>query len=215
MKRNPEIALELKELGVELPEATSPYQLPEGYFEQFETELKEVRAVNQILESLPKEMPYSLSSDYFEHFQEELQGALFLDKLPKQVPFEVPTGYFEQFEKSIPAQSAVTKPEMQPLRKVSPVFSFLSMAASILLFLSIGFWMMRSNNKPSVEQQLATISNTEIQAYIAAHQNEFGNELSFENVDETQIDLPSLEQEVFNNYNLNDISSEELNKFVF
>ena len=215
MKQNPEIAQELKQLGVNLPQVDLPYSAPEGYFERFEAELQERLTIETILEKLPKETPYQIDPGYFDSFEDQLHSAIYMESLPKEMPYDLPVGYFDEFEKTLHKHIGVNKPEMKPHRKVSPVFSYMSIAASIVLILGISFWMMRMGNKPSVEQQLATISNAEIQSYIASHQAEFGNEIALENVDESLIDVSALEQEVYGNFDFNTISSEELDKFVF
>ncbi|MBL7771821.1 MAG: hypothetical protein JNM95_03040 [Chitinophagaceae bacterium] len=215
MKRNPEINQELKDLGVNIPDVSLPMGVPEGYFNSFESNLLERLEIETVLEKLPKQLPYQLESGYFETFDSELQDAIFADSLPKSMPYEVPVGYFDQLEASINKKIISPKPEMKPMRKVSPVFSFLSIAASILLVLGLAFWMMNQKNTLSVEQQMAKISTHEIQEYMNAHPSEFGSDLSFENIDENQIDIMSLETEVYDNFDLKNMSSEELEKFVF
>lgn len=215
MKRNPEIVQELQDLGVNLPPASNPYSIPDTYFDTFYSSLQEELAVEHALDAFPKTNPYQLNENYFESLESELQSRIFLESISKEMPMELPPSYFSQFESTLQSKLKTQTPELKPMRKVSPMFSFVSIAASIVLVLGLAFWMMNQHRTLSVEQQLARISTSEIQAYMNAHQEEFGTEVSFENVEESQIDIMSLEQEVYGNFDLNNMSSEELKKYVF
>jgi hypothetical protein len=92
-------------------------------------------------------------------------------------------------------------------------FAPLSMAASILFFIGLGFLMFNQTSKPSVEQQLATISSVEIENYIQAHQMEFDTDLVLEGIDESRVDVQTLESEIIENQ-LNTISEEELSSYI-
>ena len=204
---------ELKQLGIQLPaHGKMPYHLPEAYFSDFEhhlqQELKEVR----FLDTLPKNLPFNTPELYFEDFAANLKTAILLDQLPSSNPFEVPSNYFDQVEESVKKRiQPATKPRAD-IRPFKRWYANLSIAATLFLFVSIGFNIMNKHTKPTVAQQLSKLPDAEIERYLQDHQNEFLSDVESFNTEST-IDVKKLEQDVFDNQFKN-ISQEELSNYL-
>lgn len=242
---------ELKDLQIQLPEASIPYEnAPTGYFESLsDTILTEVSLATfrsaisdtptlkvpvdyfeslhgqimqtigetAFLESMPSAVPYEVPAHYFEHAATEIvqnsQTANFLAGLPTQVPYQLPANYFNNLTDDIILKSSKSL-KIGPLRGTRTFYEKLSIAASLFIILSLSFMLMFHNTKiGNMENQLALVSDAEINNYIQAHSYEFENELSFQSIDESKIDLNKLENDIFNSY-FDDISDEEIKNFL-
>ncbi|MBK7689677.1 MAG: hypothetical protein IPJ31_00645 [Bacteroidetes bacterium] len=242
---------ELRELQIQLPEASIPFEnAPNGYFESFSDDiLTEIRldsyrssvantatltvpsnyfdslpekiletiSERAFLESLPAVVPYDVPKHYFEHSIAEIiqnsQTANFLSGLPTQVPYQLPANYFEKLADEVLLKSSKSL-KIGPLRGTRTFYGKLSIAASLFIILSISFLLMFHNTKTeNVENQLALVSDAEINNYIQTHSFEFENELTFQSIDESKIDLNKLENDIYNSY-FDDISEEEINNFL-
>lgn len=132
-------------------------------------------------------------------------------------PFEAPEGYFEQLEDRLVARIAKEEKEAQePVGSAFP-WSYLSIAASVLL-LAVAGWYFQSEKQPGPEESygLADVSDEAIIEYlinsdltteeILAYA---GKDISFDQGD--QEVLPELElddqniEELMNTYDLNDL----------
>lgn len=210
-----EILKELEDVGIQIPEHTqAPFSIPQGYFDQFSSQIIEQLHRESFLESLPKVNPYSIDSDYFENLPETLVNRNYLDSLPKETTYELPPNYFQHLPDQI-IQKAKQGRNIHPMRKVSPIFASISIAASIVMILSISFLFLRAPSSLNTEQKLAMISKSELELYINNNPQEFSDELTYATLDETEVDLNSLEEDVFKQIPLSDLSKEEINQYAF
>lgn len=173
------------------------FSVPDGYFDQFaERVTNQAIAADRIINGdIPwannsRELPFEAPQpQYFENFVAELEKRLFrseeeieelsplLSELKKTQPLAMPSGYFEN------NQLGKVKPEAKPAAKViehpavkSMRWSTWAAAAAVLIIFSIGGWQFLGDaavSKPSIEQRLAQVSNTQIQNYIDNHIEEF------------------------------------------
>ncbi len=130
------ILQELKELGSTLPQLSTPYQVPQGYFEQLpDWILRRIKALEAgnarsetvalapELAAISREMPYSLPAGYFDQLDlgyvwadessasKELESlSPLLAGLKKESPYQVPQDYFRQETLAIPEQEETKAP---------------------------------------------------------------------------------------------------------
>lgn len=240
MQHRKDILNELNDLNVNLPLVEMPdFIVPKGYFDDLSANIMETIKLDDFTHSLPKSMPFDIPQNYFEQLEDDLKTSLFIEQLPKSTPLSAPSEtYFNDFSAqltsqvyldsisnknplSVPNAYFETQHEQimslvktnAPTQIGSRRFAPMSMAASILFFIGLGFLMFNQTSKPSVEQQLAAISSTEIENYIQAHQLEFDTDLVLEGIDESRVDVQTLESEIIENQ-LNTISEEELSSYI-
>jgi hypothetical protein len=243
MRPENHISNELKELNLALPWVNQPSMgIPDGYFEHFpQTVLTELKS-QDFWASMPKSMPQDVSNSfftenqeqistqiflsqlpkenvgavpeaYFQEFESQLATSLFIDQLPKSNPQAIPNQYFDQFLVNLMNQREFKSNASPTLHVRSTRLRILSMAASIALFIGIGFSFLSQPKSLSVEHQIATLSTSEIENYIQQHQTEFDIDLSVDYIDPNQVDLPRLEDEVLNNP-INQLSQDEIDEFL-
>lgn len=242
MKPQHQIQAELEELGISIPTGLKlPFSSPDGYFEMLQDEILAQAKQAAFLENLPKKSPFELPQsyfqtfesnladkliedswskknpftvpdNYFDHFESDLLAQLKLENTTKSNPYEVPSGYFESFEESLqhkiqskPNQRAVIK----PFRRT---YANLAIAASLALFISIGFGILNRNTPQNFEMQLSKISDAEIENYLLEHQNEFASDIETLNLNNEE-ELNKLEKDIFENQ-LNDLSADELSNYL-
>lgn len=211
----------------ELPQS-NPFEVPKGYFEQAQN-LNQEQEIAEISTPWSRSMPFDLPVNYFEQFEANLTLKIkednFLPNIPKSIPYQLPSGYFEQFEMKMNHQ--IAKETVAPVLRVKRFkWSTLALAASVILFVTIGFSLISLNSETNngnylasqhqtakIDMALNDISSQEIEAYIKLHQSEFATDLSLESNDNANVDLNLLEQEVFENQFKN-VTLEELNTYL-
>lgn len=214
MENKNNILNELKDLGINLPKGLkSPNDVPVGYFDNFSGSVFELIKQENFLDSLPKKMPFEVESSYFSSLENDLKSKIFIDSLPKEIPFDIPANYFDGLEYEIAQKIDFPKKEIAPLRVHRKKYQTMSMAASIILFLGLGFQFLKPTNKINVEQQLSKISTTEIDAYIQQHQTEFSTDLATETFDASEVDVNKLENEIIESQIIN-LSEEDLKNYL-
>jgi hypothetical protein len=203
---------ELKQLGIQLPpKGSMPFSEPLGHFEDFEAKLLMEIRQDEFLSSLPKKNPFSTPTNYFQDFENSLNTQFFLKKMPSNVPYEVPSNYFEHLETDLKKRIQVAnRVEIRPFRRV---YANLAIAATLFLFITIGFGILNSSsNSSSIAQQLNKLPDSEIERYMQAHQDEFLSDVeSFNN--ESNIDFKKLEQDLIDKQ-FENISAEELSNYL-
>jgi hypothetical protein len=126
--KDPHIEQELQEnplLG-SLKDSGSPFQLPEGYFENFATRL-----------------------------QAEQEEQAFLDQLPglqsagKESVFQVPEAYFDQLPQKMQAQTGISKSLNARTRPIRYYRWPVAIAASFALLMGLGLWQQSRIEKRS------------------------------------------------------------------
>jgi hypothetical protein len=149
------ILQELKDLGSTLPQLSTPYEVPAGYFDQLpEWILKRIKALEAGnvkaetealapgLAAISRQMPYSLPANYFEQLDlgyvwadessasKELETlSPLLAGLKKEAPYQVPADYFSNEVKAVPREEE----GRAPVRRLfaQPLFRYA--AAAILI----------------------------------------------------------------------------------
>lgn len=197
--------------------SSSPFGLPDNYFDKLDDNIREKREMEQFLSSLPLKTPFDVDKQYFAQFQQNIVETIhtedFLATLPKTAPYQLSAQYFDQFSAKVLAK-AVQASRLNPLRATRTFYSKMSIAASLLIILSIGFLLMTGKTShANLENQLAQISDSEIEAYIQEHSYEFDNHISYQGIDESKIDIKKLESDIYNDY-FESISEEEINNFL-
>ena len=183
----PESALTFARLS-EIPRSM-PMEVPEGYFDQ----LPESALTFARLSEIPRSMPMEVPEGYFDQLPSTALTHARLSEMPREMPHDVPEAYFEELPARI---AAVLHPKPSVKLRASRSWMPLSVAASVLLMLGLGFLMMGRPETGSVEQELAVLSKAEIEAYIQNHQAEFDTDLSADLPDEQEVDLQQLERDV-------------------
>ena len=218
MKNSNYIASELKDQGINIPNGLKPpMNVPLGYFDDFSDSVLELIKEEDFLASLPKKMPFDFETTYFDSLEssilDQIKGENNIESLPKTMPFALPIGYFEDLENELKAKIEIPKKEITPLRVTRTKTQVFSIAASIILFLGIGFLFLKPTKTINVEQQLAQISTNEINAYILQHQAEFTTDIATETIDETSVDVNKLENEIIESQ-INNLSKEDLKNYL-
>jgi len=212
------IASELKDQGINIPNGLkSPMNVPLGHFDDFSDSVLELIHEEDFLASLPKKMPFEVETTYFDSLEssilDQIKAENNIESLPKTMPFALPIGYFEGLENALKAKIEIQKKEITPLRVTRTKTQVFSIAASIILFLGIGFLFLKPTKTINVEQQLAQISTNEINAYILQHQAEFTTDIATETIDETSVDVNKLENEIIESQ-INNLSKEDLKNYL-
>ena len=212
------IASELKDQGINIPNGLKPpMNVPLGYFDDFSDSVLELIKEEDFLASLPKKMPFEVETTYFDSLEssilDQIKAENNIESLPKTMPFALPIGYFEGLENELKAKIEIPKKEITPLRVTRTKTQVFSIAASIILFLGIGFLFLKPTKTINVEQQLAQISTNEINAYILQHQAEFTTDIATETIDETSVDVNKLENEIIESQ-INNLSKEDLKNYL-
>lgn len=219
-KTQNKIQQELQELGVQLEHTPNmPFVLPEGYFNEFKTDLLETVSALDFAASLPKEMPQKVSSDYFNELQKNVLDEIEVINIAEGIPHtdaqSIPANYFNEMQASV--LSKIAKEEMQetaPLtvHRSSNKKSW-ALAATMALLVSLGLFFINTDNSTlNLEEQLAQIPTEEIDTYISEHDYDFE---AFEILENPQIitkDMQSLENEILEE--IKTLSNEEIFEFV-
>lgn len=208
MKNPKAIQQELRELQITLLADVQEFahpsmHLPEEYFVELPDRV--ITAVRE--DGFSREMPMALPAGYFGQPLEQILALCRVDELPRAMPQEVPDRYFDE----LPGQMApllYPKPSLN-LRAVRPWMP-MSVAASVLFMLGIGFLMMGRPAQAGVEQELAMLSKAELEAYIHNHQTEFDSDLSADFPEEQDVDLQQLEHDVLDRA----LNEEDLQDFL-
>lgn len=210
-------AIEINRALAGLPSQV-PYEIPKDYFNTFASNIAQEIQLEHFIENLPAKLPFEVPNQYFDNLHSEImelnEQELFLSSLPKVNAYDLPVGYFEHLSTNIISKTKIAN-NIAPLRATRNYYSKMSIAASLFVILALGFLLMTQNSKNSgsIESQLAQISDNEINDYIEEHAFEFDHHLSYQAIDESQIDFNLLENEIYNSY-FENISDEEMHNFL-
>ena len=218
MNNSKNIVFELKDIGIDIPNGLkSPMDCPLDYFTNFSESVLDLIKEEDFLATLPKKMPYEIDNHYFQLSENEITSFVkaeeSIDFLPKTMPFALPKDYFQEFENELKTKTEIEKKEIKPLRLTHTKTQVFSIAASIILFLGLGFMFLKPTKTINIEQQLTTISINEINAYIMQHQVEFATDIVTESIDETNVDVNKLENEIIESQ-INDLTKEDLKNYL-
>ena len=179
---------ELKGLGISLPEAGTPYTVPEGYFnglaDSILTRIKssnlslkeELESLSPLLSGISKEMPFTVPENYFTTVTEDIpvlihedESSSLLKYIDRANPFEVPAGYFENFpammlQKATGRRSTGAKVIPMMRRK----WSRLAVAASIAVLAVSGILYFNSPSKINKDPiaQIKKASNQDLYEFL-------------------------------------------------
>ena len=218
MNNSKNIVTELKDIGIDIPNGLkSPMGCPLDYFTNFSESVLDLIKEEDFLATLPKKMPYEIDNNYFQLSENEITSFVKAEEsinfLPKTMPFALPKDYFQDFENELKTKIEIEKKEIKPLRLTHTKTQVFSIAASIILFLGLGFVFLKPTKTINIEQQLTTISINEINAYIMQHQAEFATDIVTESIDETTVDVNKLENEIIESQ-INDLTKEDLKNYL-
>ena len=218
MNNSKNIVNELKDIGIDIPNGLkSPMDCPLDYFTNFSESVLDLIKEEDFLATLPKKMPYEIDNHYFQLSENEITSFVkaeeSIDFLPKTMPFALPKDYFQDFENELKTKIEIEKKEIKPLRLTHTKTQVFSIAASIILFLGLGFMFLKPTKTINIEQQLTTISINEINAYIMQHQVEFATDIVTESIDEINVDVNKLENEIIESQ-INDLTKEDLKNYL-
>ena len=219
MKNKKDIQNELDDIKISLPLVSMPsMQVPEGYFENVASNILAEIHTDEFLNSLPRQsmqVPENYFDTLADNIFEDIHTNAFSASLPKENIFSVPTNYFDNLTEQIVAKS-IKENTIRPFSIVRTYYSKMAIAASLIMILGIGFLMISQKNihtKNNIEAQLAKIPDAEINKYIQEHAYEFDHQLSYQKIDESNIDLKKLENDIYNSY-FENISDEELKNYL-
>ena len=190
-----------------LPKAL-PFEMPEGYFENFIQEI--LPEVIPSFGHISKEPPFAVPEGYFNDFIENVLPEVtpVFTKVGTDMPFEVPEGYF----KRLPAQllQAAKNTEAAPAERTNIIpliapWKAIRWAAAAMLVLGLGLGSYRIYNgyhtpDRTALNQLASVNKDSLSSYVD------------QNVDD--FDAETLETNVAANnaIALNDINKNDFNK---
>lgn len=160
--RQPEIFEELEQTAPLLNKisTTLPYSIPSTYFQQLTA---------NVLDSV-KAAEENIGAQQNEVFEELEQLAPVLNTITKNGPYTIPEGYFDQFKVPVHTLENIPEIKLVQMHKRKTTWVTWLAAASIISILATGgflFWKNGSvQNKPSVESNLANVSDDDISNYL-------------------------------------------------
>ena len=181
---------ELKELNSSLGSLvspTTPFQVPEGYFEGLAGRIMdrikrgsdagdELPGLSPLLASLPRKMPYSVPEDYFNLdplpvVTEEKDTAL-LSLIERQTPYQVPYGYFDEFPGNMVRR--LNRQEGRVVRMGAPRrwmrLAVAVVSAGIIILSGVFYFNSKNNmavdNPQWVSKQLKGVSDRELDEFV-------------------------------------------------
>lgn len=221
MKNYQTIANELKELQIQLPVSSMPeMEIPENYFEDFPPQLVSQIKSEVFLHSLPSNTPFQIPENYFLQFEGELNKkltALPIEEISIQSPYSVSENYFAEFPDIILAKVSSSDFTSTNTKFSNKWFINFSMAATVLLFMGLAFMLLQKQQAPehaiaSLEKQLSTIPDYDIEYYAQSHSGELEQSLNLLPLDESMIDVNGLQIEILEN-SFNQLSDEDLSAY--
>lgn len=160
--RQPEILEELEQTAPLLNKisTTLPYSVPSTYFQQLAANvLNSIKAAEENIEGQQNEV-----------FEELEQLAPVLNTIKKTGPYTVPAGYFDQFNVPVHAFENVPEAKLVQIHHRKTRWVTWLAAASIISILATGGYLFWNNryyqNKPSIESNLANLSDDDISNYL-------------------------------------------------
>lgn len=214
MKNNTQFILNADSPQGSLPLATRPaYPLPEGYFEGLAEDLLTQIHREETAANWPQTTPYLVPEHYFRDMVEAICDKA--KQIPtQQMPYQVPHDYFDRLSDNIQSQVHQTGALHLSSRRS---WKSLSIAASLLILLGMAWGILMSGNLnghsvPSLENQLAALSDVEIDGYIQTHRTEIDRTISFAVPTVQEIESPTWDNELLER-SLNAVSDEELKAY--
>ena len=166
---------------------------------------KELEQLAPTLAALPKQNPFAVPENYFETLTEDIFAeTTAVPAFPEAEAFKVPENYFDNLADEILGKVTNEQEQQQQLkkRKVVPISTFIKRAiavAAVLAWAVVAFFIWQENQ--TVEQQLAQLSQEEIQAYLADRLELIDESLLTDQLDENDVqqlkekkDLPEVVQ---------------------
>jgi len=171
MERSNEILTELLEIAPGLKNLrTSPYNVPQGYFDDFMVVLKqrifrehtahpeeqdaaaETYALSPLLSSLRDKQTYSIPDGYFED-------------LEKKIPFEIPVDKLETILRPVPAPAAAI-PNLS--KRPSGLLKFARYAAAACIVAMLGITALKLSVSRNVDPitSLKSVSDSDMANYL-------------------------------------------------
>lgn len=163
--------------------ATTPYQVPQGYFDGLAQAIlnriktdsldatQEVETLSPLLAGLNKKMPFSVPDDYFTELSGNVVGGVkaidfvneeleiispMLQELRHKNVYKVPQGYFESLANNVLDKVNERKPAKVVAMNAGRRFMRYAVAAVIAGAMAIGGWLYFDNTNTTQQEQVAT-----------------------------------------------------------
>lgn len=177
MNNESAILQELKVLNSGLADVSRslPYNLPEGYFANFQQKITALVTDNgdagSALTGINKAMPFDVPQNYFGQLPQSIMTQI--AGQTKATPLEVPENYFTSFPaRALQAAKAVETHENRIIPASWFVFKHIRLAAAAVLLICIGLGayttVFNTDYRSSHEILLSSVAKTEIEAYLDA-----------------------------------------------
>ena len=164
-------------------EKRNPFLVPETYFDTLSEQIQSRIAIEQFLNN--QDSGFIVPEAYFESLPDQIESRIFVEDLQQTASkpgFTVPEGYFDKLQEQITARiDTENEVKIVPIRKrrISSWISYAA-AACVTLAISTGIYINYENNK--IENQLSTISETEIVNYLQLHSDNADTQIIYENM---------------------------------
>jgi len=196
-----DILQELNELHSPLANMprTMPYAVPDGYFNGMVYNISYLPFAPDPLIDFGKEMPYELSAGYFTAFQQHLIARIGKEEettLPKtMMPFVAPANYFDNLPAQILRKAKQTDQPVKKTKTISlatEIWKQVRWAAAAILILGIGLGSLKIYTTPqplSPETALSKLPETEINAYVDQHIDDFDTDMIADNLSVSDLNI--------------------------
>ena len=176
MNRDNNIKEELVFLGSQLADIPKnmPFVVPEGYFEQLPGLIaakEELLAISGPVAVITKNMPFVVPEAYFDQLPgaiaAKVSSASLLNSKKYGAPYAAPVGYFDQLPGEVLLKAKGNRKQEIRKRFISFRGTKWAVAATLAVIVSIGGYMMYSENRLNqAENILAIIPGSEISEYV-------------------------------------------------
>ncbi len=164
--------------------------------------LNELKELNSPLAELPHSMPFTVPGGYFEQLPNEINTAK-KRGINKTMPHSVPTGYFESLSQEVLA--ATQQPET-PKKRILQFAPIRWMAAAILIItITIGGYNFLQPSTPSIKEQLSSVPESDLLAYVQYNIDEFGPELVEQNITDFSLTTDKIDDNKLQEYLENEV----------
>ncbi|HEY1024659.1 MAG TPA: hypothetical protein VGE26_05795 [Sphingobacteriaceae bacterium] len=178
---------------------SNPFIVPDGYFVELPQSIHDKITLEET--GLLKATGFSVPPGYFEILSDKIEASIAVEELKDEVNadgFAVPPGYFERLTGHIQQQTLHKEAKIRRL-----TFSWIGYAAAACITVAIAVTLL-FNNFTSIDDKLSTISDQEIENYLALYADQA----------DTQVILENLEAEKAFDHVSNNFSDEELEQYL-
>lgn len=164
MPKRDNIQEELENLtpGFTWPDSHARLEVPEGYFQELPGRVLEMLSITGTPDITPN--------------------------LPKENPYRIPEGYFEQLPGRLLGKLAPKTPVIN-LPRSRPRLTAWAYAAAIIVLVALSglLWISQHHQPPTLDQQLASLSDDAIEQYLSTEAGAFNTDDVFSTLNEEDI----------------------------